>query len=260
VTMACQKVKEDILGDSRTASRHLHKIEDMKSRLQELHNELKEDMKEWQDDEQEEEYMKMEDYTGLLLDTIGIIKDAITEKEMAHKHDSMEPPMTVRPSARLPKIELPHFSGNVLEWQGFYDCFVATVHKSTISDVEKLVYLRGALKGEPSNVISGLTLSNDNYGIAVEMLEKRYGDRRTVIRAHVRELLKIEPLRHLETKELRAFRDKIELHVRSLEVLGIVKEEIDVFLTEIILTRVPDSLRLEWGRLEEDPKSKLACS
>jgi hypothetical protein len=60
----------------------------MKSRQQDVHNDLKGDMKGWQDNEQEEEYMKMEDYHGLL-DTICIIKEAMTERESAHKHDSM---------------------------------------------------------------------------------------------------------------------------------------------------------------------------
>ena len=46
-------------------------------------------------------------------------------------------------SNRFPKLVLPSFNGNPLEWQSFWDTFRSAVHdNSTISDVQKFNYLR----------------------------------------------------------------------------------------------------------------------
>ena len=43
---------------------------------------------------------------------------------------------------RLPKLDLPQFTGNPLHWQSFWGCFEATVHSNTsLTGVQKLSYL-----------------------------------------------------------------------------------------------------------------------
>ena len=44
-------------------------------------------------------------------------------------------------AVKLPKIELPKFAGNVLEWPKFWDSFSSCVDASDISDIQKLTYL-----------------------------------------------------------------------------------------------------------------------
>ena len=49
-------------------------------------------------------------------------------------------------TTRLPKLNLPTFSGDPLLWQSFWDCFEAAVHNnSSLTDVQKLNYLRAQL-------------------------------------------------------------------------------------------------------------------
>ena len=53
------------------------------------------------------------------------------------------PPVSTFQTNRLPKLILPSFNGNPLEWQSFWDAFRSTVHdNSSISDVQKFNYLR----------------------------------------------------------------------------------------------------------------------
>ena len=52
-------------------------------------------------------------------------------------------------SIRLPKLEIPSFSGEKLKWAEIWDSFEAAVHVNTsLSDVEKLNYLLSKLTGE----------------------------------------------------------------------------------------------------------------
>ena len=73
---------------------------------------------------------------------------------------------------KLPKIDVPTFNGDVLNWTRFWDQFKVSVHDRTnISNAEKLVYLQQAIKGGSSkNAIEGLSRSGDNYDEAIDCL------------------------------------------------------------------------------------------
>ncbi|GFR75880.1 Pao retrotransposon peptidase family protein [Elysia marginata] len=77
--------------------------------------------------------------------------------------------------ARLPKLELPKFSGNYLEFTSFFDKFLAVVDKGELPAVTKFTYLQSLLTGEALASINGLTVTNDSYPMAKDILTKRYG-------------------------------------------------------------------------------------
>ena len=67
-------------------------------------------------------------------------------------------------TVHLPRLDLPTFSGNTLDWQQFWDSFDAAVNSNpTLTGVHKLNYLRSQLRGEACDVIAGLSLTNLNY-------------------------------------------------------------------------------------------------
>ena len=77
---------------------------------------------------------------------------------------------------RLPKFDLPQFSGNPLYWKALWDCFKAAVHNNTsLTRVQKLSYLRAQLKGGASKVIAGFQLTNSNYTHSVTLLQEHFG-------------------------------------------------------------------------------------
>ena len=56
-------------------------------------------------------------------------------------------------SVKLPKLEIPSFSGEKLKWAEFRDSFEEAVHLNTsVSEVEKLNYLSSKLSGEAKNL------------------------------------------------------------------------------------------------------------
>ena len=86
--------------------------------------------------------------------------------------------------AKLPKLELPTFDGNILEWTSFKDSFDAAVDTNqTLTDVQKFNYLKTLLKGEPARQIAALALTDANYAIAVTQLKDRYDNKRKITSA-----------------------------------------------------------------------------
>ena len=81
-----------------------------------------------------------------------------------------------KPAVKLPKLEIVKFRGDYTKWQSFIDNIKAATHSSaTLSNIGKFNYLRCYVTGDALNTIEGLSLTNDNYIKALELLEDRYG-------------------------------------------------------------------------------------
>ena len=81
---------------------------------------------------------------GKLMGMLTEIEKEIFECSLLQS--SKDPPTTSTTSTtsdsygvKLPKLDIPTFSGNVLEWQTFWEQFRVSVHDRPISDAEKLV-------------------------------------------------------------------------------------------------------------------------
>ena len=81
----------------------------------------------------------------------------------------------------LPKLRLPSFDGNLLEWITFWDCFQSTIGSDEdLNDIDKFKYLRSYLSGAAYAAVDGLSISNENYKEAVELLLARFGSKQVI--------------------------------------------------------------------------------
>lgn len=144
---------------------------------------------------------------------------------------------------RLPKLSLPNFNGDILEWQHFWDSYESTVHMNhTLTDVQKFSYLKSLLQFDAACVISGLTMTNANYHTAIELLRNRYGQPHKITNAYMKSLLDLPtPLDNIES--LRTFHDKSEAYIRGLESLGQSQEMFGSLLIPVILCKLPPEFR-----------------
>ena len=95
-------------------------------------------------------------------------------------------------SIKLPQIDITKFSGDITEWQTFFDSFEVAVHSnSKLSNIEKMNYLLRYLTGEALKTMQGLKLSEPNFSAAIEMLQERYGDKQVLISTHMNKLLNL---------------------------------------------------------------------
>ena len=155
---------------------------------------------------------------------------------------------------KLPKLSLPHFSGNVTKWATFWDSFESAVHSNDdLTDVDKFNYLRSLLERTAYEAISGLTLSSANYQEAIDVLHKRFGDRQLIISKHMETLLGIEAVTSEQNvKGLRRLHDDVESHIRGLKSLGVTPESYGALLSPVLLSKLPPELRLIISRKVTD--------
>ena len=158
---------------------------------------------------------------------------------------------------KLPKLNLPVFNGDVLQWQSFWDQFVAAVDSTDLPDVSKFSFLRASLEGEPKAAIQGLSLTSAHYASACKILKDRFGRKETIIFTHIQKLLNLSVPSKCSVSALWKSNDDLQAHDRSLATLGIDGDKYGVILTPLILSRVPQELRLEWSRDGKGHESDL---
>ena len=70
-----------------------------------------------------------------------------------------------------------------------------------ISDVEKFNYLLRFLKDKALSSVKGLTLSNENYAQALNLLKERFGNPQVLISVHLDALIKIKKVKSVDNVE-----------------------------------------------------------
>ncbi|XP_071136836.1 uncharacterized protein [Mytilus edulis] len=154
-------------------------------------------------------------------------------------------PSAISSNHRLPKLTLPTFNGNILEWPSFWDSYESAVHYNpTLTDVQKF---KAQLENEAAQTITGFSLTNANYAEAVNVLIERFGQTHKITQAHLQALLDITPPRN-ELIRLRMFYDKMESLVRGLESLGQTQDSYGNLLVPIIINKLPGEIRKHLAR------------
>ena len=153
---------------------------------------------------------------------------------------------------KLPKLEVPTFDGNILNWRTFWEQFSVSVHdRSNMSDAEKLVYLQHALKaGSAKHAIEGLSRSGDCYDEAVECLRARYNRPRLIHQAHVRMILETPSLKDGSGRELRRLHDVVLQHLRALKAMEY--EPSGPFITSALELKLDTNTMFEWQKHSQD--------
>ncbi|XP_050065185.1 uncharacterized protein LOC126554126 [Aphis gossypii] len=161
-------------------------------------------------------------------------------------------------SMRLPEIPLPRFSGDLADWPVFRDRFVALVDsRSNISNIEKFYYLLSCLELEASEVVKGITVSNDTYSLAWKALVERFDKPRKLASFILDVILSAPIIQQESTSSLNKFLNIFDENVGILESLEI-PDFGDFLLFSIAFRSLPVSSRrlFETTNSEEYPKAQ----
>ena len=150
-------------------------------------------------------------------------------------------------SVKLPKLDLPTFAGRYTEWMSFIDLFSASVDSnSSLSDAQKLQYLKTSVKEEPYRLISSLRITNSNYSVALEVLRKRYANNKVIVREHIHQIVTFAPIRNESPVLLRKLIETVDKNVACLQNLKINASTWDPILVYLVTERVDAITRKDW--------------
>ena len=152
----------------------------------------------------------------------------------------------------LPKLVLPRFSGDLLQWITFKEAFNAAVaDDDNLDEIQKFQYLQSQLDGDAARTIAGLPLTNANYAEAMSLLEKRFGQPHKIISSYMKALLELpKPVDTISS--LQDFYDKSETYIRSLRSLGKTEDAYGDLLVPIIFEKLSNRFRTQISREHGD--------
>ena len=158
------------------------------------------------------------------------------------KNSDIKPVITIETSnIKLPPIDLPTFDGHYINWRSFEDAFCAFVDKNeSLSDVQKLCYLRSQLKGEAFDLIKSLETTAQNYMIAFNLIRERFNHHRRIVYSHINSILNIK------YTTAKSFINSIDQHMQSLHSLNISLKDSDALLIPLLVAKLEPKLSREW--------------
>lgn len=216
------KVREDRLNEAfRDYSQIQNQIEDLD--IDNLDNECR--------DEIEDKY----------IDALTEIKNIVEFLSPLNQSDSqpqsiiLQQQQALPQAVKLPELNIPVFSGNITEWESFYQLFAALIiNNATISDIQKFMYLKSYLKGEPLHLIEPVNLTHDNFKVALNILIDRYQNQFAIINLLINNLVDLPNLIKCTASSLREFITCCKRSTESLKNLNCPVDHWDLLLLNIL--------------------------
>ncbi|XP_039310746.1 uncharacterized protein LOC120358928 [Solenopsis invicta] len=164
----------------------------------------------------------------------------------SHESDTRAPaPRESR--VKLPKIELPSFSGAYDDWYSYHDTFEKLIHANeNLTEIEKFHYLRSLLKDKAAEVIKSIETTTDNYNDAWAAVKERFDNKRWIIQKHIRAIFDAPALSKENHIQLRELLDTILKHLRALKAIKRPTDAWDDLIIHVITSKLDPVTTKSW--------------
>ena len=157
-------------------------------------------------------------------------------------------------SAKLPKLVITKFSGELTDWPRFWNQFEAEIDGIEVAAVTKFSYLKELVGPKVKTAIDGVPFTTEGYQRAKNILKSKYGQMSEIVNAYVQNIMALPVITGSHPRKIHEFYEKLLFNVQSLETLGKLTE-INGYVRMSIdklqgirgdLVRTDDNWR-EWG-------------
>lgn len=148
--------------------------------------------------------------------------------------------------ARLPKIDLPSFSGDYIDWISYRDMFKSLVHQNnSLTKVQKYFYLKSSCTGTPLSMVNEYPAAETSYDLAWDALEKRFHNERKLVEQILKRFFSI-PNTDGTFKSIKVLLDTTRICLSQLKTLGIDTSTWNSILIYVISQKLDIQTRKEW--------------
>ncbi|XP_054737886.1 uncharacterized protein LOC129244294 [Anastrepha obliqua] len=180
-------------------------------------------------------------------ETMGELNDILETSEPHHESLTETSFQVQHVGQALPRIKVPSFDGNFLQWIPFKDLFNSLVISNTaLTNTQRLQYLKDSLTGEAKNALDNITTTDANFKIAWDLLKSKYENKRVIINAHLTAITKLPSAQKESASALRSLLDGVTSSIRALQHLGRPVEQWDDWLIFTIIHKLDPITRKAW--------------
>ncbi|XP_064292652.1 uncharacterized protein LOC135309907 [Plodia interpunctella] len=196
-----------------------------------------------------EDYYTVED---LYHDMLADLKDMLSQFEIVVTSDRMSNPVVSvstekQTQVKLPRIELPVFSGNYEEWPTYKDLYISLVHNnSSLTNVQKLHYLKTSITSEAAALLRHIQITDTNYALAWEALQRRYGNKRLIVNSLLKRFFMQKKCSTQTASQLKSLLDTTNEILNSLQNLDITTGSWDPLIVFLVVQKLDPESHKEW--------------
>ncbi|XP_070167756.1 uncharacterized protein [Polyergus mexicanus] len=189
-------------------------------------------------------YTRTEDnYVSAKTKITSTLRDASADV----RQDSSATTASFMRQIQLPKISLPTFSGEQLDWESFRDLFRSLVGDvPDLAPVQKLQYLKASLTGEAAAIVTSVELSDKGYEMAWTELTSRYNNKRVLLTTHMRAFLNSAAIVKPSSTEIKRLISVALQARRSFASLQRPVDHWDDWFVHVTVEKLDSSSRLFW--------------
>ncbi|XP_017888628.1 uncharacterized protein LOC108630077, partial [Ceratina calcarata] len=190
---------------------------------------------------------------GYIYGQLRILEKMEQQEERAASNSSAYSSADNQASVRLPRLDLPHFSGNHPEWPSCSD-LSAVINNRTLSDAQRLQYLKAALEGDALRTVSPLELTNENFSLAWGTLEQRYNIPRLIQSSWFEKVLNLKPIKHDNVGSITQVTVGLQQALNALPKLGVSVTDWGPLMVYYVSSQFDKELMLEWEQTFDDAR------
>ncbi|XP_059223095.1 uncharacterized protein LOC131996913 [Stomoxys calcitrans] len=144
--------------------------------------------------------------------------------------------------------DLPIFSGRPEEWPVFITNYWQSTERCGFTNQENLIRLQKCLKGPALEAVRGKLMMPSTVGLAISTLQMLFG-RPDVIHQTLQTKLREEPKVRLDNlNTLISLALAVQNYCSIIHAIGLNDYLVDPMLLNDLLSKLPSSMKLEWGR------------
>ncbi|XP_062700372.1 uncharacterized protein LOC134284888 [Aedes albopictus] len=148
---------------------------------------------------------------------------------------------------KLPEVKLPSFDGTISEWITFRDSFKSLIDSNQqLTPFDKFSYLVASLTKDARKVVESVELSAANYPVAWQLLEKRFENKKLILKTYLDALFAIEPMKRESYESLMRLVDDFERNLSMIDKMGIPTAGWSVLLAHMLCCRLDASTLKQW--------------
>ena len=121
---------------------------------------------------------------------------------------------------KLPELKITPFNGTSVDWIRFENMFTSQIDSKPLSDEEKYGYLLELVAPKVRDRLSNLKPGTLGYKTAWDRLRTEFGQSKTVVAAHMEEIINLPVTRGSNYERVREFYEKLSKNFDALQTLG----------------------------------------
>ena len=155
---------------------------------------------------------------------------------------------------KLPELKCTCFSGegtSHLDYHAFITQFRNIIDSRNISNISKLTYLRSYLSGYALKIVQHLQLSQDNYAVALRLLDDEFLNPDAIINDLYTKLLKLKPKSDSSHMETKLFINEVRCIIsdlRNYDINLLENHSANTLISHIIISKLPNDFKQELVR------------